>query len=308
MRIEVLLTEAEIAQEFSDSMEARDLPEKFFYWFPLSAQAWLALSHDPAYTGLHQCWKALADRIPGLTGHFKQDLSVISFGAGDGSQDRAVLSALKRNGLDLRYFPVDASQTLLEAACCGAEDDDIETLGIKADISSPVHLVLASDAAESPKLLLVAGNTLGAFDPLDQIRHIAQCMHDGDRLVIDGELDGAGIQAATNNSSLQNFAFAPLASIGIVHDDGEVRFEQKRDERHAGLHLLTRYFHVARDLRATVSGEEILLERGERLAMNFQYLYTREAFRWLLEEQGHLKILDETLSPDGRFIIALCSR
>ena len=42
MKIEILLTETEIAQEFSESMEARDIPEKFFYWFPLSAQAWLA--------------------------------------------------------------------------------------------------------------------------------------------------------------------------------------------------------------------------------------------------------------------------
>ena len=83
---------------------------------------------------------------------------------------------------------MDASQALLETACSAAEDQEIETLGIKADISSPVHLVLASDASESPKLLLVSGNTLGSFDPLDQIRHIAQCMHPGDRLIIDCEL------------------------------------------------------------------------------------------------------------------------
>ncbi|MCL4401489.1 MAG: L-histidine N(alpha)-methyltransferase [Acidobacteria bacterium] len=308
MRIEVLLTEAEIAQEFSESMEARDLPEKFFYWLPLSARAWLTLSQDPAYASLQQCWRALADRIAGLTGHFKQEVSVISFGAGDGSKDRPILATLKNSGCEVNYFPVDASQTLLEAACCGAEDDDVETLGIKADISSPVHLVLASDAAESPKLLLVSGNTLGAFDPLDQIRHIAQCMHEGDRLVIDGELNGAAAEQAVTNSSLWNFAFAPLASIGVARDDGEIRFEHKRDERHQGLHLLTRYFHVARDLRATVSGQEILLERGERLAMNFEYFYSREAFRWLIEEHGHLKILDETLSPDGRFMVAICSR
>ena len=37
MRVEVVLTETDIAQEFAEAMEARDLPEKFFYWFPRSA-------------------------------------------------------------------------------------------------------------------------------------------------------------------------------------------------------------------------------------------------------------------------------
>ena len=37
MKVEVVLTEADIAQEFAEAMEARDLPEKFFFWFPRSA-------------------------------------------------------------------------------------------------------------------------------------------------------------------------------------------------------------------------------------------------------------------------------
>ena len=44
MNVEVLLTETEIADEFAESIEARDLPEKFFYWTPLSIQSWKALS------------------------------------------------------------------------------------------------------------------------------------------------------------------------------------------------------------------------------------------------------------------------
>ena len=34
MKVEIVLTEADIAQEFAEAMEARDLPGKFFYWFP----------------------------------------------------------------------------------------------------------------------------------------------------------------------------------------------------------------------------------------------------------------------------------
>ena len=60
MKIEVVLTEAEIVQELAEAVEARDLPEKFFYWSPLAVRAWLARAADPAYHGLRRCWKKLA--------------------------------------------------------------------------------------------------------------------------------------------------------------------------------------------------------------------------------------------------------
>jgi hypothetical protein len=274
----------------------------------LSAQMWLALSRDPANESLRQCWQSVAEKITPVVEHFKGPVSTISFGAGDGFTDRLLLVEMQKNGREVKYFPVDASQALLETACAAAEDQEIETLGMKADISSPVHLVLASDASESPKLLLVAGNTVGSFDPLDQIRHIAQCMHPGDRLIIDCEIYNEAALERTKSPAMQQFAFAPLASIGITKEDGEVTFEIKHDERHEGLYLVARRFRADHDIHATVSGKEIVLERGERLSMNFSYLYTRRAFRWLLEEHGHLNVLDETVSPDGRFVVAVCSR
>ncbi len=30
--------------------------------------------------------------------------------------------------------------------------------------------------------------------------------------------------------------------------------------------------------------------------------------RWLLEEHGRLKVLDEVVSADNRFVVAVCSR
>jgi hypothetical protein len=308
MKIEILLTETEIAQEFSESMEARDIPEKFFYWFPLSVRAWQSLGKDAAFDPLRQCWQTIADRIETVVGHFGPTVATISFGSGYGVKDRMIMTRLQKGTREVKYFPVDASQALLESACGSAEDQEIETMGIKADISSPVHLVLASDASESPKLLLVAGNTLGSFDPLDQIRHIAACMHEGDRLIIDGELYDDNALERTKNPKAQQFAFAPLASIGMTQEDGTISFEIRRDERRAGLYQVARRFRAERDSHATVSGEEIVIERGERFSMNFQYMYTREAFRWLLEEHAELKVLDEVVSDAGRFVLAVCSR
>lgn len=308
MKIEVVLTEAEIVQELSEAVEARDLPEKFFYWSPLSVRTWLALAADPAFDGLRHCWKQLATKTKWLLEPFEESVPVISFGAGDGATDRLLLDPVRQSGREQRYYPVDASQALLEMACAGAEDLDIETAGIKADISSPMHLVFASDAAESPKLLLLSGNTLGGFDPLDHIRHMAQCLHPGDRLVLDAEIYQGDETALYDEEAMRQFAFAPLAGLGVSSEEGEVRFEHKRDERHGGLYVTKAHYRPARDLRISISGSEVLVERGEHITMNFRYTFTPDAFRSLLERQGGLKVQEEIPSPDGRYRLAVCSR
>ena len=310
MKVEVVLTEADIAQEFVEAIEARDLPEKFFYWFPRSAAEWMELiSHAELYGGLWRTWKELAANSTDLSQHFKERAPVISFGAGDGARDRLLMDALKKAGCECSYFPVDASQAMLEMACAGAEDSDIETIGIKADISSPVHLVYAADAAEPPRLFILSGNTMGAFDPLAEIRYVAQCMKPEDRLIVDGEIhDTQQSVARRDNPAARRFLSTLLANVGIAHDDGEIRLSLKRDDRHEGLHLVTRSFGAARDLSATVAGQEIALQRGERIGMNFQYTYTPAAFRWLVCERGGLRILSEHQSPDGRFLTAVCKK
>src|SRR6185312_11439519 len=122
MNIEVFLMEEEIAQEFADSIEARDLPEKFFYWFPRSVRAWLELSQNSGAASLRQCWEALGENLPKKIGHPDSAVSVISFGSGDGAKDRGLIKSLERAGRSVKYFPVDVSQTLLELACSAAED------------------------------------------------------------------------------------------------------------------------------------------------------------------------------------------
>jgi hypothetical protein len=42
--------------------------------------------------------------------------------------------------------------------------------------------------------------------------------------------------------------------------------------------------------------------------LNFQYTYTVEAFRWLLQQQGGLEIVTEYQSPDARFLTAVCKK
>lgn len=305
MNIEVLLTEAEIADEFAEAMEARDLAEKFFYWMPAAVRASKEMSAI-ANESLQQTWDALALKAGDLTASFASHVPVISFGAGDAVKDRQLLKALRNAGREPKYYPVDASQTLLETACAGAEDDDCEALGIKADISSPMHLLLAADVSEPPRLFLMVGNTLGGFDPLDQIKHVAGCLHHGDILIVDVRLESA--DDLTPTEAQKRFVLAPLAAAGIGPEDGELRFLENDDDRRPGLRLLARRFQVSRDLTVAVGGREIHVERGERFLLNFRYRFTRDTFRWLLTQHAGLKLKGEIPSADGRFVTAICTK
>ena len=303
MNIEVLLTEAEIAEEFAESIEARDIPEKFFYWSPASVRAWQTLS-GRSEEQLQPTWEALAAKAPDLTRPFGKNIPVISFGAGDGTRDRLVLKSLAGAGRTVKYFPVDASQTLLEMACAKAEEDDCEVLGIKADISSPMHLLLAADVSEAPRLFLMVGNTLAGFDPLEQVVNVAKCMHRGDILITDGTIHGGG--PLTPSEEQRHFAFAPLAAAGLTPDDGGLEYAEKRDDRLDGLFMLTRRFHTLRDLRMFAAGRDILVARGERILLNFRYLFSVEAIRWLLNVHAGLRIVGEIPSEHGHFVTFVC--
>src|SRR5947207_14299421 len=95
MKIEALLTETEISDEFAEAMEARDIPEKFFYWHPLCVRAWLALSKDVAYESRLHSWNLLIEDVEKVSGHLDAIVAVISLGAGGGSQDVLLLKALQ---------------------------------------------------------------------------------------------------------------------------------------------------------------------------------------------------------------------
>jgi len=305
MKIEVLLTEVEIAEEFAEAMEARDLPEKFFYWMPLSVRASKEVA-EIANESLQQTWDALAAKSADLTASFGKRVPVISLGSGDGFKDRMILRALCGAGREVAYYPIDSSQTLLETACAGAEDDDCETLGLKADISSPMHLLLAADVSEAPRLFLLVGNTLGGFDPLEQIKHVAGCLHPGDILIVDVRMESDDDTVPTE--AQKRFVLAPLISAGLSPEDGELRFFENEDDRRSGLRLIARRFQVSRDVTLMASGREIQVERGERFLLNFRYRFTRETFRWLLSQHAGLKIKGEIPSADGRFVTAICTK
>ncbi|MGH7674008.1 MAG: L-histidine N(alpha)-methyltransferase [Gemmatimonadales bacterium] len=305
--IHALLTENALADEFVSAFGARRLPEKFFYWFPLSVRAWLALCSDGAYRNFVRSRSLIARTAPELAGRFPPGpLEVLSLGSGQGDKDLLLLDALRERGVRVAYVPVDTSQALLELACGGALAARFPAQGIKADITRDDHLAALAAEPETPRrLVLLLGNTLGAFDPIAAARALRALLRPGDALLVDGELYAAEQTVAGYDNPLnRRFAWAPLVAVGIREADGELRFEDVVDPRLPGLHRLAKHFRAGRATAALLGGDTLALEPGTRLDMSHSYKYAADTFHRILADSG-LAVRWHGTSDDERFLMAL---
>jgi uncharacterized SAM-dependent methyltransferase len=308
--IQALLTENDLADEFVRAFEERRLPEKFFYWFPLSVRAWLALCSDGAYRNFVRSRSLIARSRAELARLFPvAPLEVVSLGAGQGDKDLLLLEALRERGARVSYLPVDTSQALLEMACAGALAAGFPAQAIKADFTQPAHLAALAPEPETPRrLVLLIGNTLGAFDPLAEAGELARLLRPDDALLVDGELyAGDATIAGYDNPLNRRFAWAPLNAVGIRETDGELIFAASADPRLPGLHLIPKHFRASRDVDAQMGGEAMRLARGERLAMNHSYKYAADTFLRILSDAG-LAARWQGRSDDERFLMVLAER
>jgi uncharacterized SAM-dependent methyltransferase len=309
IRIDVLLSEGTIAREFLAGMSRRYLEEKLFYWFPLSVRAWLRLCGDVAYRNFVRSETLLRDSLPDVARILGDGpVTVVSLGSGQGVKDVLVLESLRGPRRAPDYVPVDASQSLLEMACLEASERGFVCRGVKADLTA--HLERLRPAPDDPpRLFMLLGNTLGAFDPLALARDAAALLRPEDRLLIDGEIfHEAATMSGYDNPINREFAFAPLRSAGLSEPaDGTLTFFTEADGRLAGLHRLRKRFDVGRAAELFLAGESLRLEAGERIEMSPSYKYSLVAFDTVLARAG-LATLASYLSGDGCFRMVLGRR
>ncbi len=310
MQVEILLTEEQLASELVAAIRARQLPEKFFYWFPTSVRAWLRLCTDGPYRNWARSMDLVRRLAPDLHSLLPPgDLEVVSLGAGQGDKDLVILQELRAAGRQVSYVPVDASLSLLERAARIAEETGIATVPIKADLLARPHLErLKAKAKDRSQLILLLGNTLGAFDPLGLAASLSWLLRPQDRILVDGELYvGEETLAGYENPLNRAFAWGPLTSLGLGPADGDLVFELRDDGRMEGLKLLRKHFRASRELCVLVAGEELHLAAGDVVHMGHSAKYSRRGFHHILTDQALLRVIREATSGDSQFVLCLAA-
>lgn len=298
--ITVLLPEQAIAAQFADALARGYLPEQFFYWLPLSVEAWIGLCRSPEYRNADRALTLLTRAAPRITELWSNADVLCGLGCGEGSKDQVLLGVLRRP----LYVGADFSQGLLELALTCAAPAARAVQGFKLDIDSDQHLAAVASAvcdSGSAAVYTVLGNTLGAFDPNRFPARLRRVMRSTDHALFDGEIFAGeetlrGYDHATN----RRFAFAPLASLGLTDSDGELRFELRPGS--SGLHEVVKYFVPARDVDLKIGGRELRLRQDEPLRMSSSLKYDDRAFFERIE-RGGFRVEFSDKSDDGRFLL-----
>jgi hypothetical protein len=154
--------------------------------------------------------------------------------------------------------------------------------------------------------MLLLGGTLGAFDPDRYLRDLRTIFDERDFLLIDGELDaGSQTMAGYDNPLNRQFAFAPLKSVGITENDGEVCFDVQEDPSTPGLYLVSKSFVPLHNLEFSVAGMPVMLKSGEKIEMSSSAKYRKETFLQLICQGGNFRCKADYLTNDGRFTMVL---
>ena len=311
IQIDILLSEDQIAQEFMDALERHDLPEKFFYWFPLSIRAWINLCGDGAYRNYVRSHSVLQNHAAEIVSMLPSEpIELISLGAGQGTKDFLIMEHLQKQGKYLNYRPVDASQGLLEIACQSAKDKNLACRGLKADLNNDSHLTeMQAILDEKPRLIMMLGNTLGAFDPLKFASKLDNIMRPQDFLILDGELfNQTDTLAGYDNPINRQFAFGPLSSVGLSEpNDGRLHIKTDVDNRQTGLYRIRKHFQASRDLKIMLAGETVQILSDTNIEMSWSYKYDRDALTGLITSSG-MQLAAEYLSTDKRFLTLLVKK
>lgn len=310
LTIRCLLTEQELAAELVAAFRSGSLPEKFFYWSPLSVRAWLDLCSDGAYRNYMRSRSLVelhADSVAAAVARPRRlPLQLVGIGAGQGDKDRFILRALGDHELDVSYLAIDSSQSLLEISVSQAAEAGLRAVGVKMDLTRGEHWrALAVDLPDSSRIFTLLGNTMGAFDPALLLERIAECARPGDLLLVDGEIHAPDTIGGYDNPLNRRFAFGPLTSVGIADQDGRLVFEDIAEPH--GLWRLAKHFEPARALTIRLGGEPIRMESGTKLQMSFSLKYSAGTIETLVERAG-FTIDARVETDDGRFVLISARR
>ena len=231
-----------------------------------------------------------AHRIRARTG----PTAMVELGSGSSIKTDYLLRAWLAAAPQVRYFPVDVSQTALQGACqaISAAHPGVQVVGLNADYRECFALLREL----SPSLILFLGSTIGNFSPAEMsgfLRDLTQAMSPQDFLLVGVDLvkepwfieaaynDAAGVTAEfTRNLFLRmNRELGSAVELSAV--EHVARYNPALEQVEIGARFTRR-----QDIRIAPLDLEFSISPGEIISTEISRKFRLQQFTGALAESG----------------------
>jgi L-histidine N-alpha-methyltransferase len=308
-------TLATLAEDVRQGLTRRPkrLPPKYIY-DEVGSRLFEAITRTPEYYVTRTEMQLLQEVAPEVVRQV-EPRDLVELGPGSSAKTRALLDAMRDEGLLERYIPVEVSPSMVETASrrLAEEYPGLRIHGVVGDFLRHLDKVPDGDR----RLVIFLGSTLGNLAPdeaLRFLRHVAGSLGPEDAFLLGADLvkprevleaaynDAEGITARFNrnildviNRNLGGEFDAERFSHVAFYNPQEARIESylQADEAHEVR---------IRDLDLTVR-----FEKGERIHTEYSHKYTRDSLEAYLGKAG-LKLERWFTDDRGWFSLSLARR
>ncbi len=249
---------------------------------------------------------------------------LVELGSGSASKTRTLLDAMFAHGREVRYMPLDVSESALKSSASRLLEEypPLEVFGFVGDFDRSLERLLAHfsrskdvpGADESGRLVIFLGGTIGNFEPKRRQRFLKRLragLREEDHLLLGVDLvkdarvleaaydDAAGVTARFNKNLLEVLnrelggRFDPeLFAHRAFYEAGMARIEMWLDSK------------VAQKVPIAALRLEITFEVGEGMRTEISHKFTRSIVERMLGEANFAPVGWYT-DEDGLFGLAL---
>ncbi len=293
--------------------DPKTIPPKYFY-DARGSRLFEAITRLPEYYQT-RTERTILDRwAPELVRDLRPGV-LLEFGSGSAAKTRALLDAMRDEGLLHGYGPLDVSADASRRAseALALEYPELRVEGVIGDFERPHDLPFPGRR----RLLAFLGSTIGNFTPdrsVTFLRSVAREMTPADGFMIGFDLvkDRATLERAYNDSAGVTAEFnlnllrVMNRELGADFDVGEFEHSAFYNEQKTRIEM-----HLVSSRAQTVRLDAIDLvtefEQGESIRTELSHKYTRDSVEVLLSAGG-LRLAAWETDPAARFALALARR
>jgi len=312
----ITINEKSMEDRLCECLKKCELPDYLLYTGTGGAKNWLKLDESETFPVARKLRLILEKNIASIVRFVPAGMSLVSVGVGSGEKEKILLEELIRKNLaenpvsgklSIRYYPVDISSQLVDAALKKVRNLPVEKKGIVGFIEDMPSL---KRHWRLPVLFCILGNTFCNYEPEFILQLIYENLEQGDLFFFDANiLPAQGSEENTRYakksvlgtySSRENalFNMYPLLHYGMLPEDFDFELSLGHvDSRIGALYRTRKNLNILKDAEIRIGQETISFRDGDIIRMGFTYKYTYEQIIAFLNIYG-FDVLKAFLSED----------